>query len=171
MTTLTEQQIRDLDVDALEWERLAAPLHGDKAFFDWQNGYLIQYNNGEWERAKPVFKSGSVTQNNILAYADHKAATDAISEITQERGKNYGKPINHFTTCQKMYDIWEIRFAGAHPETIDLTQPNLAVQHGVHWIIDKLVRAAENPMHKDNWDDIEGYARCIKDALGLEEMK
>lgn len=94
--------------------------------------------------------------------------TDAIAEITTERGGNYGKPIDHFSACQEMYDIWEKRNS-LNNYAIG-TKEMLALKHGVHWIIDKIVRAAENPEHKDNWDDIEGYARCIKDALGLEQL-
>ena len=44
-----------------------------------------------------------------------------------------------------------------------------AVCHGVRFIIDKCVRAAENPMLKDNWDDIEGYTWCVKNALEMED--
>jgi len=96
---------------------------------------------------------------------------DPIKAITDERGKNYGKPIDHFACCQKLYDDWEERYQAGESFCSGMENPETirALKHGVHWILDKLARAAENPMHKDNWDDIEGYARCIKDALGLEE--
>ena len=92
---------------------------------------------------------------------------NALKQMTDERGKNYGKPIDHFNASQAMYDVWENRF-GTDPRVMN-EEHIRAVKHGVRFIIDKCVRAAENPMHKDNWDDIQGYAWCIKNALEMED--
>ena len=92
--------------------------------------------------------------------------TDPIKDITDERGKNYGKPIDHFSRTTQMHRQWT--YQRRHGKGVD-GKMDAALAHGVYMIIDKLVRAAENPMHKDNWDDIEGYARCIKDALGMDK--
>lgn len=98
---------------------------------------------------------------------------DKIKEITTERGANYGKPIDHFSNTDKLNEAWRSyrnRNRSRQDERLLIgCEKECALHHGVYMIIDKLVRAAENPMHADNWDDIQGYARCIKDALGLNE--
>lgn len=90
---------------------------------------------------------------------------DSIEQITTERGKNYGHPIKHFHCTQSMYADWmKGRNAGIPlPE-----DKELAVRHGVYMILDKLARMSENPMLKDNIDDIQGYARCIQMVLDHE---
>lgn len=85
--------------------------------------------------------------------------TDKITEITTERGKNYGHPRKHFLCTQTMYMAWcESR---EKAEQLDDIEKELAFRHGVYMILDKLARMSENPMHKDNIDDIQGYARCV----------
>lgn len=106
----------------------------------------------------------------ITAFDDpQNEPLDEIAKITTERGKNYGKPIEHFNTSQAMFEEWEDRAHASGTFCCMDIEKQRAVKHGVRFIIDKCVRAAENPMHKDNWDDIEGYARCIKDALELND--
>lgn len=91
--------------------------------------------------------------------------------ITDERGANYGHPLDHFPVTRKMSEEWLIaRYRalskGARVLTIDR---ELALRHAVYMICDKLARAATNPMHVDNLDDIAGYARTAKMALGMEK--
>jgi len=99
------------------------------------------------------------------------AGHDSIDHLTQSRGKEYGKPIDHFNASQQMYEIWRARAHASGPLSVmDIEQQN-AVHHGVRFIIDKLVRAAESPTKKDHWDDIQGYARCVIDALDLDNAE
>ncbi len=85
-----------------------------------------------------------------------------LDAILKERGANYGPPIDHFDCTQGLFTVWEIRRAKTKPTH---NRREAAVRHGVYMILDKLARAAENPKHIDNWDDIKGYAECIKKAL------
>jgi hypothetical protein len=92
-------------------------------------------------------------------------------KLTDSRGGQYGHPNKHFPTTQGMYKIWIERRLDAETNA-DSTLPKdqlLAVNHAAYMILDKLARAANNPMLADNWDDIQGYARCAKMVLGLEK--
>ena len=96
--------------------------------------------------------------------------TDKITEITTERGKNYGHPIKHFSCTTEMFRIW-IQ-ARSESVTYNLTkQQEAALHHGVYMILDKLARMSENPTHTDNIDDIQGYAKCIQMVLDYEATK
>lgn len=90
-------------------------------------------------------------------------------EITDERGKNYGHPRDHFSCTQKTFLAWEERRNQAISQGALPLADEQAVKHGVYMILDKLSRFATNPLHKDNLDDIQGYARTIKMILGMEE--
>ena len=101
------------------------------------------------------------------------SATDQIAQITTERGRHYGPPIEHFKTTRGMFEVWENRrdaaivYDKAHCISTDGEH---AARHAVYMILDKLARAATDPMHADDWRDIQGYARCAMDALGIESM-
>jgi hypothetical protein len=93
--------------------------------------------------------------------------TDKITDITTERGKNYGHPIKHFACTQAMYDAWcESR---GESEIHLATDKEYGVHHGVYMILDKLARMSENPNHRDNLDDIQGYAKCIGMVLDYDK--
>jgi len=84
---------------------------------------------------------------------------DKIKELTDERGKNYGHPIKHFSCTQELYMDW----INARIQS-DIKLPaskEAGLRHGVYMILDKLARMSENPNHRDNLDDIQGYAKCI----------
>lgn len=89
--------------------------------------------------------------------------SDEIKHITDERGKNYGHPIKHFYCTQSMYASWLT--ARCQAENYLDPDKEIAIRHGVYMILDKLARMSENPNHKDNIDDIQGYARCIQMIL------
>lgn len=84
-------------------------------------------------------------------------------QLTTERGENYGPPINHFTCTQSMYKAW----CENRNNYEKIPDKELAIRHGIYMICDKLARMAKNPYHRDNLDDIAGYARCI--AMVLDE--
>lgn len=95
---------------------------------------------------------------------------DEIEAITDERGERYGTPLDHFACTGRMADEWFRRYMRHNrPQAKVPPTSEHALMHGVHMICDKLVRAASDPTHKDNWDDIEGYVRCIKTFLFAKE--
>jgi hypothetical protein len=94
---------------------------------------------------------------------------DATVALTNDRGSNYGHPLDHFPLTRAMADSWLIAHykalsKGAPAMTLDQEQ---AIRHSVYMICDKLARAATNPKHVDNWDDIAGYSLCAKKVLGM----
>jgi len=93
-----------------------------------------------------------------------------IEAITDERGSNYGHPADHFQCTQDMFSCWEERRSDAlssmsDGDYIDYDQEQ-PLRHIVYMICDKLTRAAQNPLHMDNFDDIQGYAslwaKCVE---------
>jgi len=88
---------------------------------------------------------------------------DHIDAITEERGKRYGSPLDHFSCTGLMFGIWYKRYI-KHNRPQQPVDPHAeaAFLHAVHMIFDKLARAASDPLYRDNWDDIEGYVRCLK---------
>jgi len=147
--------------------------------------YAAQVTCGKCKRS-PSYKA-AVKKANAFASEARKAAyprmlvkgdgdcttfpmnpPGSVEAITTERGKNYGKPAEHFNTSQAMYDEWFDRAQTSGTFSCMDIEKQRAVCHGVRFIIDKITRAAENPMLKDNWNDIEGYAWCVKNALGME---
>jgi len=94
---------------------------------------------------------------------------DATVELTNDRGANYGHPLDHFPLTRAIADSWLV----AHYKALEKGAPALtfdqeqAIRHAVYMICDKLARAATNPKHVDNWDDIAGYSLCAKKVLGM----
>ena len=89
--------------------------------------------------------------------------------LTTERGKNYGDPASHFAATRGMSGVWGNRRFDAIEKGAEIVANEDALHQAVYMICDKLARAANNPMHKDNWDDVAGYALCAKRVLGLEK--
>jgi hypothetical protein len=92
---------------------------------------------------------------------------DKIKAITDERGKRYGHPLDHFPTTRGMSEAWLVaryNALGGNGFRLDIA-PEQAIRHCVYMICDKLARAANDPTHVDNWDDIAGYAACAKMVL------
>ena len=85
-------------------------------------------------------------------------------DITEERGSNYGHPYDHFQCTQNMFNAWtDRRFDGP---TMD-EELSCCLKHITYLILDKLARAAHNPLHMDNFVDIQGYAslweKCVEE--------
>lgn len=86
-----------------------------------------------------------------------------VDELTAERGKNYGHPLKHFYCTQTMYDTY--LNCRAQGQKLDNQNKDVAINHGVYMMLDKIARFAENPLHMDNLDDIQGYAETIRMVL------
>ena len=91
-----------------------------------------------------------------------------IKKITDERGSDYGHPLDQFNTTQEMFKLWEKRRSGGIE--IDPELDN-ALRHIVYYIIDKMVRSAENPYKQDNYDDIQGYASLFYKSIEELEIR
>lgn len=90
---------------------------------------------------------------------------DPVEKLISERGKDYGDPADDFLCVQRMYKVWT-KHAGEAPD-FDFDVRSIT-NHAVYMLLVKLARLAVSHRHKDSWDDIEGYARCAKVALGLQ---
>jgi hypothetical protein len=91
---------------------------------------------------------------------------DKIGQIINDRGRNYGHPKDDFTCVQRMYDAWLDKLViDTHDKMSLATEEMMCVKHTVYMMLTKLARVARNPSHADNWDDIEGYSRCVKKCL------
>lgn len=91
---------------------------------------------------------------------------DKIQEIITERRGNYPHPSIHFPLTQTLFEIFEAaRMKAVEDDGVGLSVDEEQVyRHGVYMILDKIARSTHNPKHADNWDDIGGYARCVRDA-------
>ena len=90
-----------------------------------------------------------------------------IERLTDERGENYGHPYDHFQCTKGMFDIWNTRRADG--DTAGGYEVSQCLDHIVYMIVDKLARAAENPLVMDNFDDIQGYASLWRKCVGRHE--
>ena len=91
---------------------------------------------------------------------DKPTAVRDTGSLTDERGENYGHPLDHFNCTQEMSVVWTGRRHDAivNKGNLDSMSLERSLKHIVYMICDKLARAAENPLHMDNFDDIQGYA-------------
>jgi hypothetical protein len=80
----------------------------------------------------------------------------AISTVTQERGKDYGAPLQDFERVSEM--------------ALHLTScPDPAIYHSMYMICVKLSRLVHSPHHLDSIIDIAGYARTM--AMIIDERE
>ena len=96
-----------------------------------------------------------------------------MSELTEERGSNYGHPADQFPVVEQMVEAWRNGRAINTCEGVDATAER-CLRHTVYMICTKLSRACENPLHMDNWADIKGYAECFEmcvERLRFEDWK
>jgi hypothetical protein len=132
--------------------------------------YTLDVNGREL--AVTVEADGHVYGHNYGADADGNRGEwrveceDVVLKITDARGKHYGHPRDHFRTTRHLYTAWLGRRREV-TQAVDDTEN--ALYHAVYMICDKLARAANDPTHADNWDDVAGYARCAKMVLGLDK--
>lgn len=84
--------------------------------------------------------------NNITVSADELSA--AI-KLTEERGKEYGHPLDGFADIAK---IKEVISACKDPE----------IKHALDMMAVKMVRLIYTPDHADSIDDISGYAETMR---------
>ena len=73
---------------------------------------------------------------------------DKGKELTEDRGKIYGHPLDDFNRVAKMKEA-----------LADCPDPE--VRHALEMIAVKLCRLVQTPDHQDSIDDIKGYAETI----------
>lgn len=80
----------------------------------------------------------------------------AVATITEERGKDYGHPINHFGHASRLKDV-----------VAECPDPH--IRHALEMICVKMARLIESPEHLDSWVDISGYARTAVMCIDYKE--
>jgi len=88
-----------------------------------------------------------------------------VSKLTTDRGALYGRAYDHFRCTQGMFDEWLTRYQ----ETAIDDDLGKCLKHITYMILDKLARAANDPTHMDNFDDIQGYASLWKKCVEAHE--
>ena len=87
-----------------------------------------------------------------------------VQNILNERGATHGDYDSIVRARGKMLDelikMYQSRYDGRYPPT------HILIMWGD--IILKLVRSAANTSHKDNWDDLAGYATIIQIVMSDE---
>lgn len=73
-----------------------------------------------------------------------------MSDLTSERGKDYGHPLDHHGRVAAIWGILK------ESRTIDS-----ATDVQTLWIVDKLVRFSHTFAHRDSLLDVSGYAECV----------
>jgi hypothetical protein len=82
----------------------------------------------------------------------------AINRVTQDRGKDYGHPLDDFARINLMK--YALRSC-----------PHDEVRHALEMIAVKMSRLCSTPSHSDSVHDIAGYARTICILLDEEEKR
>lgn len=126
--------------------------------------YDTEDNGGIWKGwfiASGVIEKYDVDE--VLSGTPYVHVDQSTEAVTEERGSNYGHPYDHFQCTQNMFDAWTDRRFDAPIMDEELSS---CLKHITYLILDKLARAAHNPLHMDNFVDIQGYAslweKCVE---------
>lgn len=95
--------------------------------------------------------------------AKPEKTVDPIAVLTEDRGKDYGHPLDHFTAESQLYAIlraYRVQSLREGKGALDAALEH-CFDHVTRWILDKLVRACKSPLKQDHWDDIAGYSRTF----------
>ena len=86
---------------------------------------------------------------------------DEVSQTLKERNKRYGSFEEMAGTLKKLKDViraspnWHLLSAAQQSALDEISMKIARILHG-------------DPNYKDNWHDVEGYAKLISDTLGDE---
>lgn len=90
-----------------------------------------------------------------------------VKDILAERAEIHGSYESRAVAISDIIDILvathKVNNGGLRPPTLVITLWND--------ILLKLVRSAINTNHKDNWDDLAGYAYLIQELMGTPKEK
>jgi hypothetical protein len=86
------------------------------------------------------------------------AKPDSVEETLRQRGERYGDFTNHARICQRLKRIMMYELESGWDVLSDDKKQALEV------IADKIARILSgDPEYKDNWHDIQGYAKLAED--------
>lgn len=89
-----------------------------------------------------------------------QSAPNLIDSILEERGKRYGKFVDHAQVTQNLKDTIHDALNG-HNKYLTADQ-----QEALDMICHKIGRIVNgDPDYADSWDDIAGYAKLVGDRL------
>lgn len=91
-----------------------------------------------------------------------------VDETLVERGKRYGKFINHAGVSQQLQH--DIKLGFINNENFKFDDLDTDMQEALFMIAHKLGRIINgDPWYADSWVDIAGYAKLVADRLeGIE---
>jgi len=99
-----------------------------------------------------------------------KIPSRGLNETLKERGARYGAYISHANLVEEVFLVLEGK-AGHSDAILNERAENWqktpsAHRHAIRMIIEKVCRAISGDhTYKDNWRDIQGYAKLIEDSL------
>lgn len=87
---------------------------------------------------------------------------DDVEKLLEERGDKYGAFMGHARVTQELMDLCTTSLRNNLNFT-DLERADEAVLlEALHMIMHKVGRIVNgDPMYKDSWDDVAGYARLV----------
>lgn len=89
-----------------------------------------------------------------------------IEQVLQERGKRYGDFTTHALISQKLKQVFYDHMTHHNSNGFETIQADPTLREGLDMIFHKLGRVANgDPLYKDNFVDIAGYAKLVADSL------
>lgn len=118
----------------------------------------------------PLESSSQYIDRNKETKPMRNEKPDTVLRIIEDRQGRYGDPVDHFCFVGFLKDQFR-HYCNNQAETHKRigNADRDRYMHAVDMILDKLVRSAHSPLYLDNWNDIQGYARCAIQALGITQ--
>lgn len=113
-----------------------------------------------WKKESPVFELKKAYEEVPvqLAEAAPQKPVDPLSQTLSERGFTYGDFTDNARISQQLKNICEA--------TPGWQRCNHTQREAVTMILQKIARICNgDPSHRDNWHDIQGYARLAEERL------
>ena len=86
------------------------------------------------------------------------SSNDEISRVQEERGKSYGSFVEHTKAVEKI-----LRVLREHRKANNKDNIPEGFETTLFYIVSKLVRMNNDPLHRDSCLDLESYARLWRD--------
>jgi hypothetical protein len=96
-----------------------------------------------------------------------KQSMSTVEKTLAERGKRYGDFTDHAVTCQGIKAAMRATGNGTCPTNWDALSD--VKKQALEVIADKIARILTgDPEYKDNWHDIQGYAKLAEDRCAVD---
>lgn len=89
---------------------------------------------------------------------------DAIRCVSVDRNATHGEPEDSFAFIAALWDAY-LTEKGLLADGERISRADVALMMGLQ----KVARAAVNPLHKDSWTDVAGYAACGYEAALVDD--